>query len=260
MHDMGGAIRYLVATFRPGDAVDIILVAVAVTWLLRIIRDSRAIQMVRGLGLVIAAALIARHFQLVATSWILGSFIILWAVGLIIVFQPELRRMVSTLGEQRFLAGLFPRPQFEYGEITEACRIMAQQGWGGIIVIERQTNLTGFAESGTIIDAAVKADLLATIFTPGSPLHDGAAILREGRILAAGCTLPLSEARTQVATFGMRHRAAIGITEETDALAIVVSEEQRTMAISKNGQMTPPLDVDTMASMLALHGSGKEAR
>jgi len=260
MHDLGGTIRYLISTFRAGDAIDILLVAIAVSWLLRIIRDSRAFQMARGLGLVIAAALLARHFHLAATSWVLGSFIILWAVALIVVFQPELRRMVSTLGEQRFLSGLFPQPQFEYGEITEACRIMAQQGWGGIVVVERQTNLTGFAESGTIIDAAVKADLLATIFTPGSPLHDGAVILREGRIYAAGCTLPLSEARTQVATFGMRHRAAIGITEETDALAIVVSEEQRTMAMSKNGQMTPPLDLETLGSMLALHSSGKEAK
>jgi diadenylate cyclase len=256
---VGGDLRYLVATFTVRDAIDVLLVAVVVAWFLRIIRDSRAFQMARGLGLVVVAALLARHFNLAATSWVLGSFIILWAVALIVVFQPELRRMVSTMGEQKFLTGFFPRPKFEYGEIAEACRIMAQQGWGGIIVVERRTNLTGFAESGTMIDAAVKSDLLATIFTPGSPLHDGAVILREGRVYAAGCTLPLSETRTQVATFGMRHRAAIGITEETDALAIVVSEEQRTMAMAKNGQMTPPLDLDTLASMLSLHASGKEA-
>jgi diadenylate cyclase len=121
---------------------------------------------------------------------------------------------------------------------------------GGLIVVERETSLAEFAESGTRIDAIVNAELLAAIFTPKGPLHDGAVIVREGRAWAAGCTLPLSQAKSQVQSLGMRHRAALGITEETDGLAVVISEESHKISMAMRGQLTPPLDAETLEDML----------
>jgi len=243
----------VVAGFGWRDAVDIALVAVVVTYLLRAMRDTRALQLLRGLLVILVAAMLARHFSMTTTTWLLDGLLIVWAIALIIVLQPELRRIISALGEKTVLRTLFPHSGAPNLEIAEAVRIMMLQGWGGLIVVECETSLAGFAESGTKLDAEVKAALLATIFTPGSPLHDGAVIVREGRISAAACMLPLSESKSHAASMGMRHRAALGITEETDALVVVVSEEQKKVALAKDGQLTPPLDLETLTGMLDLH-------
>ncbi len=235
------------------DLLDIALVAVIVTYLLRVMRATRAFQMLRGLGLIVLAVVVARLLQLSTTTWLLHSLLLLWAIALIIVLQPELRKLITMLGEQTFLRTLLPPSANAYHEIAEATRLMIRQGWGGIVAVERETSLAGFAESGTKLAADVNAELLAGIFTPGSPLHDGAVIVRGGRVFAAGCMLPLSESKAQALTFGMRHRAALGITEETDALVIVVSEEQKKVALAKDGRLTPPLDIETLEQLLNLH-------
>lgn len=243
-----------IAGFGWRDFADLFVVWLVITSLLRIVRDTRTFQMLRGLGLLLLAAGITRYLSLPTATWMLQSLLVVFAIGLIIVLQPELRRLITTLGEQPFLKAFFPHSSAHVREITEAARFLSEQGWGGLIILERETSLVGFGESGVRIDADIKAELLGSIFTPGSPLHDGAAIVRVGRIYAAGCTLPLSEVKSQVTALGMRHRAAIGITEETDAVAIVVSEESRRIALAMRGQLTPPLDMATLEDMLMLHG------
>jgi diadenylate cyclase len=250
----------LVEGFGWRDAVDILVVAFIIAYLLRAIRDTRAFQMLRGLAILLVAALICRHLELETTVWLLNGLVILWAIALIVVLQPELRRLISSLGEQKLLSSFFPSsPAAVYHEIAEAAQMMGHQGWGGLIIVERRTSLAGFAESGTRIDSDAKAELLAAIFTPGSPLHDGAVIIRDGRIYAAACMLPLSETRTRAQALGMRHRAALGITEETDALAVIVSEEERKTSLAMSGQLTPPLDQETLEDLLNLHGRGAAA-
>ena len=242
------------------DAVDILVVALIVTYLLRAIRDTRAFQMLRGLAILLVAAAVCRHLDLTTTVWLINALVVLWAIALVVVLQPELRRLISSLGEQKLLKSFFPASSAAiYHEIAEASQMMGQQGWGGLIVLERETSLAGFAESGSRIDADAKAELLAAIFTPGSPLHDGAVIIRDGRIYAAACMLPLSETRPKTQALGMRHRAALGITEETDALAVIVSEEQRRTSLAMDGQLTPPLDQETLEELLTLHGRGAPA-
>ncbi len=239
--------------FGPRDAVDIAVVALVITWLLRIMRETRAFQLLRGLAVLLLAAFLARRFALGTTVWLLNSLLVFWAIALIIVLQPELRRLIASLGEQTFLRSFFPQSAAVFHEIAQAAHLMTQQGWGGLIVVERETSLAGFADSGTRVNADIKAELLASVFTPGSPLHDGATIVREGRMFAAACTLPLSESKVQAQVLGMRHRAALGITEETDALVVVVSEEQKKMALAMKGQLTPPLDRETLEELLTLH-------
>jgi len=259
--DSGGLWGRLVAGFGWRDAVDIAVVALIVTYLLRAIRDTRAFQMIRGLVILFVAALVCRHFALATTVWLISALAILWAIALVVVLQPELRRLISSLGEQKFLKSFFPAASAAvYHEIAEAAEMMARQGWGGLVVLERETSLAGFAESGTRIDSETKAELIASIFTPGSPLHDGAVIVRDGRVYAAACMLPLSETRTRTQALGMRHRAALGITEETDALAVIVSEEQRKTSLAMDGQLTPPLEQETLEELLTLHGRGAAAR
>lgn len=240
------------------DLADILVVAFVVTYLLRIIRDSRAMQMLRGLALLVVAMVIARHFSLHTMAWLVNALLVLWAIALIIVLQPELRRVIVSLGESSVLRTIFPQSAAAYHEIAAAARVLAASGWGGLVVVERETSLAGFAESGVRLDADVKAELIASIFTPGSPLHDGAVIVREGRLFAAACTLPLSEVRTQAQSLGMRHRAALGITEETDALAVIVSEESKKISLAMNAQLTPPLELETLEELLNLHTRGPQ--
>lgn len=248
------------AGFGFRDVLDVALVAAMVTYLLLAVRNTRAFQMLRGMGLVALAVVLARYFSLPTTTWLLQSLLFLLAIALVIILQPELRKLISTLGEQAVLRTLFPVPSAPYREISEAARQMVHRGWGGIVVIERVNSLEDLAESGKRLEAEVKADLLSAIFTPGSPLHDGAVIVREDRIFAAGCTLPLSRTKNQVQSLGMRHRAALGITEETDALVVVVSEEMKKVALAKDGQLTPPLDIETLERMLNLHGRESRGR
>jgi diadenylate cyclase len=222
------------AGFGMRDVLDIALVALIVTYVLLAVRNTRAFQMLRGLGLVGIAVVLARYGSMHTTTWLLQSLLLLLAIALVIILQPELRKLITTLGEQTFLRTLFPVRAVPYHEIAESARL--------------------FGESGRPVDASVSAELLATIFTTGSPLHDGAAIIRDEKIFAAACMLPLSQAKSQAQALGMRHRAALGITEATDALVVVVSEEQKKVSLAKDGQLTPPLDIDTLERMLNLHG------
>ena len=246
-----GWLAQLMDGFGWRDVADIAVVTLVLSYLLRVVRDTRAIQMLRGLVIVLIVAFITRKLSLTTTTWLLQGLSVVWLIGAVIVFQPELRRLVTGLGEPRWLKGLFPSQRGIYHEIARSAQLMSKFRMGGLIIVEREASLAEFAESGTRVDANVNAELLTAIFTPPGPLHDGAVIIREGRLFAAGATLPLSQTKSEVQSLGMRHRAALGITEETDAVAVVISEETHKISMAMRGQLTPPLDPETVEEMLS---------
>jgi len=235
--------------------VDIIIVAYLVYLILRFIRGTRAVALINGLVLLFLLAFVATRLQLSATSWILQRAEVGLIVALPIVFQPELRRALEELGRGRF----FARTAVEDGpsgtqaivaELRKASAVLSRNRVGALIVLERETGLGDIAATGIAIDALISAELLINIFIPNTPLHDGAVIIRGHRILASGCYLPLAEARRVEADMGSRHRAAIGITEHVDAVALVVSEETGGVSLASGGKLIRGIDEKTLTEML----------
>jgi diadenylate cyclase len=245
----------LFANFRLVDGLDIVVVSFVVYQLLLLIREVRATRIVVGFAILFLAAAVASQFHLLTLDWLLsnvGPFVL---ISFVVVFQPDLRRIITQIGRGGFLGGVFQGDALLFKEITQAVRDLVKARRGAIIVIERDDSLQSVFETGTKIEAEATSELMVTIFVPHSPLHDGAIIIRGGKIAAAGCILPLSQNPNLSKSYGTRHRAAVGITEETDALAIVVSEEQHTIAFAMAGKITPEIDADTLEEMLTLYGT-----
>lgn len=224
--------------------VDIIVVAFLFYKLFMLIRDTRAVQVLKGLIILSIVTIFAQILQLPVLRWIMGGF---WTIGVItaiIVFQPELRNALAQIGANRF-ANIFLRPEF-VTEIGKAIEVCSAKKMGVIIALERATGLRNYIESGAKINSEVTAELLGTIFTPNSPLHDGAVIIRHDRIAAAACILPLSKNSKLPKSVGTRHRAALGLTEETDAAVIVVSEETGDISLVHDKKILSNLTVDTL--------------
>jgi len=232
------------------DTIDIALVFFAVYWLLLLIKGTRAVQILAGLMALIAARLISELFQLMTLTWILDAFFFWGWVIIIVVFQADIRRILARVGR-----GFFPQlselqESHILEEIVRASQILAQKRVGALIVLERENGLEDLIEAGTPIDAAVSKELLTSLFLPYSPLHDGAVVIREGRISHAGSILPLTLRADLPEGVGTRHRAAVGITEETDAVVIVVSEETATISVVMAGEMTRDLDAPRLRVVL----------
>ncbi len=244
----------LLKDFRWQDAVDILLVSVLIYYLLLMIRDTRAMQVLKGFLVLLLFAFLGAQFQLYTINWLLTSLWAVWLIAFTIIFQPELRRVLVQLGRRSMFMGLLKEEARLYKEITEACRVLARRKIGALIVLERNVNLKSFIDTGTSIDAELSAELLVTLFVPKTPLHDGAVIIREWRVVAAGCILPLTQDPTVSKNYGTRHRAAIGLTEETDAVAIAISEENRSISLAVGGKITPSIDSQTLEEMLTLYG------
>jgi diadenylate cyclase len=244
----------LISGFRWQDAVDIVLVAFFVYRMLLMIRDTRAMQMLKGFLVLVAFVFIGIQFQLNTVTWLITSLWAVWLIAFTIIFQPELRRILVQMGRRRLLIGFFKEEARLYKEITEACRVLARRKIGALIILERDVNLKTYIDTGTLLDAEMSAELLVTLFITKTPLHDGAVVLREGRVAAAGCILPLTQDPNVSKNYGTRHRAAIGITEETDAVAVVVSEEKHSISLAVAGKMTPAIDSQTLEEMLTLYG------
>ena len=243
----------LIAAFRWRDALDILLVAILIYRVLTIFRGTRAVQITIGLAVLAGAAVMARTLGLSSLGWLLDHFWSFWVVAVIVVFQPELRRALAWIGQgpvlQRLLRGSAERAQV-VDEIVRAADSLAGRRIGALIVLERSTGLRQYAELGVALDALVSADLLTSIFLPYSPLHDGAVFVQGSRIVAAGCFLPLSR-NTQVGrALGTRHRAALGIAEETDAIAVVASEETGRLSLAVAGRIEPVADAGALRSRL----------
>ena len=235
------------------DAVDVLIVAFAIYQLLLALRGTRALQMVLGLLALYAVSWAALRVGLLTLNWILHYLLTAGFVLIVIVFQPEIRRALATIGRRGFLLRPFSRYQEAHmiDEVVRAAASLAGQRVGAIIVLERNTRLTDFIDGGVALDGVVSRRLLESIFQPRSPLHDGAVILSEGRLAAASCLLPLSTSPGLSRALGTRHRAAVGLTEETDGVAVVVSEETGAISLAVAGELESPVEPERLRRRLA---------
>jgi len=242
------------------DAIDVLLVAVVIYRTFALFRGTRAMQMLVGVGVLVVASVAARQLQLHSLGWLLDTLWSFWVVVLFVLFQPELRRALTSLGHAAALRSLFGGGRAEtlrvVDEIASVAGSLAERRIGALIVIERGTGLRQYAELGVALDALVSADLLTSLFLPYSPLHDGAAFIRDDRVVAAGCFLPLSRNSQLARQLGTRHRAALGVTEETDAVAVVVSEETGRLSLTVDGGIETLAGPDPLRRrLLALLGA-----
>ncbi|HJT24340.1 MAG TPA: diadenylate cyclase CdaA [bacterium] len=245
----------LFSSFRWEDLFDIAIVSFLVYQLLLLIREVHATRIVIGFAFLFVVTAFASQFHFLTLDWLLSNLGPFFLIAFVVVFQPDLRRIITQIGRGGFLGGVFQGEAALFKEITTAVKNLVKSRRGALIVIERDDSLQSVLDSGTKIEADVTSELLVTLFVPHSPLHDGAAIIRGGKIASAGCILPLSQNPNLSKTYGTRHRAAVGITEETDALAIVVSEENHTIAFAMAGKITPEIDAETLEEMLTLYGT-----
>lgn len=233
------------------DVVDIVIVAFLLYQLFKMMRGTRAVHMFSGLIVLFVLSVIAQWANLMALNWIISSLKTVWVIAFVIIFQPELRRALASLGQHRFLNQFFTvEEKGVLPEIIKSASRLADKGIGAIIVLEKDMGLKNYIETGTKIDSGVTAELIETIFTPASPLHDGAVIIQNDRLAAAGCILPLTQDQRLSVALGTRHRAAIGLTEETDAIVIVVSEETQTISYAENGKLKRKIDINTLRTDL----------
>ena len=238
--------RSLLAGFRWRDALDIAVVLLIVYRLLVAFRGTRAAQMLVGLGMLLGASLVARRLELSMVGWLLDTLWAFWLVVLVVLFQPELRRALARFGQGQFLQAIVGSSRAERAELVDeiirAAMTLAARRIGALIVIERTGGLRQYTELGVPLDAVASADLLESLFLSNSPLHDGAVLVEGTRIAAAGCFLPLSRTPDIARPLGSRHRAALGISEETDAVAVVVSEESGRTSLAVDGRIESPID------------------
>jgi diadenylate cyclase len=231
-------------------ALDIVLVALLIYQVLVMIRGTRAAPMLAGLAVVAVAFYLARMGELTTLNWVVSRVLPYVVFALIVVFQSEIRHVLADLGRRlSFLRGSSVESD-SYDDIVLAANLFSQHQTGALIVIEREIGLRTHIESGVPLDARLSYDLLATIFRPSAPLHDGAVIVQKDRIAAAACFLPLSMNPLLSTTLGTRHRAGIGITEETDAIAVIVSEETGAISLAIGGQIERDLTVDQLRERL----------
>ena len=239
----------LLANFRLQDAVDIGIIGFLVYLILDLIRGTRAARMLVGLGVVFLLFLGSQFFDLYTVNWVLDNFLSSVLLVIVVIFQHDIRRALTQVGSRPFFGGHRLHGQ-ELEEIMRAVGTLANKRIGALIVFERDVGLTEYVEEGTTLDAQISKELIRSIFVASSPIHDGALIVRKGRITAAGCLLPLTTNPNVSRTLGTRHRAAIGLTEETDAVVIVVSEEEGRISLVNNGQISRDLDVGALRSRL----------
>lgn len=211
------------------------------------LKGTRALAVMKGLFLLIAIFFISEIADLVVMNWILKKLLAIWLIALIIIFQPELRRGLATIGQ----FGLYPRKEQVIDEISKAVESMSKRKVGALIAIERDVGLKHYIETGVKLDSHVSSELLCTIFMPNTALHDGGVIIKEGRIVAATCLFPLSQDLSLSKELGTRHRAALGLSEETDAVVIVVSEETGGISLAISGRLNRDLDRESLSRILS---------
>ena len=236
------------------DILDILIVTFIIYKLLDFIRETRAEQLAKGLLVLVIITVLSKVLQLYTLHWILSGVMTVGLIAIVVIFQPELRRGLEYLGRSKLSNVLTEVDKDEakhmVGQLVEAVDTMSSSRTGALIVIEREISLNDIAETGTVIDAAVSAQLIGNIFYEGAPLHDGALIIRGDRLYAAGCVLPLTQNKDLNKELGTRHRAGIGITENSDALVIIVSEETGIISTAQNGKLTRVLDAKNIEKML----------
>jgi uncharacterized protein (TIGR00159 family) len=233
------------------DALDIGIIAFVLYRLIHMIRGTRAMQMIIGLVVILLAYVSSQMFGLYTLNWVLDNFLGSIILVIIVIFQSDIRRALTQFGTAPLFGGA---DRIERGqvleEITKAVVSLATRRIGGLIVLEREVGLNEYIEVGTRLDARVTRELLESVFIPHSPMHDGALVIQKGRVAAARCFLPLSVDPNLSQAFGTRHRAAVGLTEETDAVAVVISEERGKISLVVEGKVTQDLDGPQLRSSL----------
>jgi diadenylate cyclase len=232
------------------DILDITLMSIILYRLLLIVKGTKAAQMMIGLAILLLASLASRYLELFTIDWLVQSFWAQIVIAMIVLFQPEIRRALAHIGEAQFLNFASAEELKSLEEIVRAAVSLANRKIGALIVIERDTSLKDFVEIGTNLDARVSKELLLSIFHPTSPIHDGAVIIKGNRVAAAGCFLPITLSSELSKSLGTRHRAGIGLTEETDALAIIVSEETGLISVGLGGKIEEKMDMGSLRDML----------
>ena len=232
------------------DILDIALMSIILYRLLLIVKGTKAAQMRLGLAILLLASLASRYLELFTIDWLVQSFWAQIVIAMIVLFQPEIRRALAHIGEAQFLNFASAEELKSLEEIVRAAVSLANRKIGALIVIERDTSLKDFVEIGTSLDARVSKELLLSIFHPTSPIHDGAVIIKGNRVSAAGCFLPITLSSELSKSLGTRHRAGIGLTEETDAVAIIVSEETGLISVGLGGKIEEKMDMGTLRDML----------
>lgn len=243
MPDIPGALSDALDRMSISAVIDILIVSVSVYWLLLLIRGTTAMTVLRGaVVLLVGAFLLSRALDLLVVNWLLRNSVTGLVIAMALVFQPEIRRALERLGRTGLRSSLRREERLHTVDtVVRAAARLARQQRGALIVLERETGLQEVIDTGVPLGADLSPELLGTIFVNNSPLHDGAVVVRLDRVVAAGCTLPLSDTPLP-AEFGMRHRAALGLTERTDAVVVVVSEERGEISLASNGRMLPDLD------------------
>lgn len=236
---------------RWNDLVDIGLVTIVVYRILLLIRGTRAVQMLTGFGIVLIGYFVSEKAQFHTLHTILDKFFDNLVLILIIVFQEEIRKALTQVGRNPFFTSTNTIEEVAIvEEICQAAQTLANQRVGALIVLERETGLKNYVEAGTVLDSKVTSDLLVSIFQESSPIHDGAVIIRNARVSSAGCLLPLSRDPAVRKEYGTRHRAALGLTHETDAVVVVVSEERAEISVAHHGTIARELDSDKLRHQL----------
>ncbi|MFH1201393.1 MAG: diadenylate cyclase CdaA [Candidatus Omnitrophota bacterium] len=233
------------------------IVEISILWfifyrIMLFFEGSRAFQVVKGISVLIIAFLVFRIFDLYTLNWLLAKLFGIWLIGVLIIFQPELRHGLARLGERHLLSSTYRQENLDivFKEIASAAITLSYKKIGALIAFERESRLKSFVESGVLLDSRVSTEIIESIFITTSPLHDGGVIIQSGRIVAASCLFPLSHKPELPLQYGMRHRAAIGLTEETDAAVVIVSEETGRISLVSNGEFTNITDKEELVKRL----------
>jgi len=241
----------LISNFRWQDAVDIAVAAVMIYWVINLVRGTRAAAMLLGLLVLWGLYFAAQRLEIFGTYTILHTLLSQILLIIVVIFQSDIRRALTQVGSGALFAGRERREQSQaLQEVSRAAVTLAARRVGALIVLQREIGLKDYIEVGTPLDSRVSRELITSIFLPQSPIHDGALIIQRGRITAAGCFLPLTTNPGVSLALGTRHRAAIGLTEETDAVAVVVSEEEGTISVVHQGRLTQHVDGGTLRDTL----------
>jgi diadenylate cyclase len=250
------ALKNSLLAFSWQDAVDILIVAVMLYWVIKLFAKTRAMRVLIGLGVILILARVFVALDFKATSWLMQAFLSAGAFILVVLFQPEIRRGLETLGRGKIFtfatSSQMKQQNAEHiiEEISRAVLDMSKQKVGAILVFERKTGLADVLESGTVLEANISSELIENIFYPNTPLHDGAMILRGDKIVGAGCFLPLSDNKQIAQELGTRHRASLGISEVSDAYVIVVSEEKGIISFAYDGVLKRYIDAKMLKKLL----------
>jgi diadenylate cyclase len=261
MMELANSVAHFMKTFWEyfRNVIDIGLVAFIFYMVYRFLANTRAIQLLKGVTIIIAVAILAKFLRLDTLDWLINFIAQSVVIAVIVLFQPELRRLITQFGQRNWIATDVGKETFPLDELVNAVVSMSDEKIGSLIVIERNTGLKSYAESGVAVDAEISEEFIRTIFFPLTPLHDGAIIIQEGRIKSAACYLPLSDSKQLKKQHGARHRAALGIAEETDALVLLTSEETGSVAIMVNGRFFPKVKVSDLKNMILFFMNPKTA-